>query len=366
MKRFIKAVGASAMAVALAVMVTGCTEQSADNSKEATAEKPLVLALAHGLSETHTVHIAIKKFADEVFEETNGRIKIRIFANGQLGSELEQMEQVMAGVIGMTKVASPMLATYDDSYHTFGLPYMFNDTKDFYDIMDSQPMYDFFKTSYDKGFITLTYYTSGSRSFYTVNKPIRTPADLKGMKIRVQDMRSQTEMIKHMGGTPVAMAYGDVFTSLQTGVIDSTENNETALTNGKHGEICKVYSTDQHAMIPDALVISSKVWDKLTPEDQEIMVKAARISTEMHQGMWDKAIEDAIAEAKRDMGVTFINDVDKEAFRQATSGMVAQYSKEYPGVEKMVKLISDTRAALANGSESEAPTSEAADAVQAQ
>ena len=97
----------------------------------------------------------------------------------------------MAGVISMTKVASPMLATYDDAYHTFGLPYIFNGTQDFYDTMDSPLMYDFFQSSKDKGFVTLTYYTSGARSFYTVNKPIRTPADLKGMKIRVQDMKSQ-------------------------------------------------------------------------------------------------------------------------------------------------------------------------------
>ncbi len=108
--------------------------------------------------------------------------------------------------------------------------------------------------------MTITYYTSGARSFYTVNKPIRTPADLKGLKIRVQDMKSQTDMLNALGGIPVAMAYGDVYTSLQTGIIDGTENNETALTTGKHGEICKVFSTDEHAMIPDVLVMSAKTW----------------------------------------------------------------------------------------------------------
>ncbi len=390
MRKLWHALSLSTAAIALSVSLGGCTEQSASTSTEATSERPMILTLAHGLSETHTVHIAISEFAKELDERTNGRIKVRIFANGQLGSELEQMEQVMAGVISMTKVASPMLATYDDSYHTFGLPYIFNDTEDFYKTMDDPLMYDFFKSSHDKGFVTLTYYTSGSRSFYTVNKPIRTPADLKGMKIRVQDMKSQTEMVSAMGGTPVAMAYGDVFTSLQTGVIDGTENNETmkirvqdmksqtemvsamggtpvamaygdvftslqtgvidgtennetALTLGKHGEICKVYSTDQHAMIPDALVISSKVWDNISPEDQKIMVEAARNSTVMHQGIWDKSVEDAIAEAKAKMGVTFINDIDKEAFRQATADMLVKYSKEYAGVEKMLNLIDTIR-----------------------
>ena len=194
----------------------------------------MVLTLAHGLSESHTVHIAMTEFAEEVEERTNGRIKVRILPNGQLGSENENMEQLMAGVISMTKVSAPGLATYNESYHAFGLPYIFDDTENFYHIMDSKEMKDFFLSSENDGFVTLTYYTSGARSFYTKNTPVRTPDDLKGLKIRVQDMKSQTDMMKALGGIPVAMSYGDVYTSLQTGIIDGTENNETDLTTGKH------------------------------------------------------------------------------------------------------------------------------------
>ena len=231
---------ASMLALGLTVaMLGGCANAGASSSAEATAENPMVLTLAHGLSETHTVHIAMTEFADKVEERTDGRIQVRILPNGQLGSENENMEQLMAGVISMTKVSAPGLATYNESYHTFGLPYIFDDTQDFYHVMDSEPMQEFFLSSADDGFVTITYYTSGARSFYTVNKPIRTPADLKGLKIRVQDMKSQTDMLNALGGIPVAMAYGDVYTSLQTGIIDGTENNETALTTGKHGEICR-------------------------------------------------------------------------------------------------------------------------------
>ena len=134
-------------------------------------------------------------------------------------------------------------------------------------------MHDFFLSTEDEGFVTLTYYTSGARSFYTKDKAIRTPEDLKGLKIRVQDMESQTDMLDVMGGTPVAMSYGDVYTSLQTGIIDGTENNETALTTGKHGEICKVYSKDEHAMIPDVMVMSAKVWKEISPEDSRSSLK---------------------------------------------------------------------------------------------
>lgn len=329
-----------AVAMSLAVLgLTGCAQGGAKTSAEATAENPMVLTLAHGLSETHTVHIAMTEFADKVEERTNGRIQVRILPNGQLGSENENMEQLMAGVISMTKVSAPGLATYNESYHAFGLPYIFDDTEDFYHVMDSSQMQDFFLSSSDDGFVTLTYYTSGARSFYTKNKAIRTPADLKGLKIRVQDMKSQTDMMKALGGIPVAMSYGDVYTSLQTGIIDGTENNETALTTGKHGEICKVYSTDQHAMIPDVMVMSAKVWKTISPEDQQIILEAAHESTESHKIAWDAAIDEAIQEASAQMGVEFVNDVDKDAFRQATSGMIDQYCAQYPGVKKLLDII---------------------------
>ena len=322
-----------------ALALSGCASSGAATSAQATAENPMVLTLAHGLSESHTVHIAMMEFAQKVEERTNGRIQVKIFPNGQLGSETENMEQLMAGVIAMTKVSAPGLATYNEAYHTFGLPYLFDGTEDFYHKMDSQQMRDFFLSTADDGFVTLTYYTSGARSFYTKDRAIRTPEDLHGLKIRVQDMQSQTDMLEALGGIPVAMSYGDVYTSLQTGIIDGTENNETALTTGKHGEICKVFSKDEHAMIPDVMVMSAQIWNNISPEDQQIILEAAYESTDSHKIAWDAAIQEAVQEAQDTMGVTFVEDVDKEAFREATAGLVDEYCARYPGVQQMVDLI---------------------------
>ena len=328
---------AAAAALSLGVM-TGCgVSGTTADSTGYSAENPLVLTLAHGLSETHTVHIAMTQFADEVAEKTDGRIQVKIFPNGQLGSENENLEQLQAGVIAMTKVSAPGLATYNDAFNTF------NDTDDFYHVMDSQEMQDFFLSTGDDGFVTLTYYTSGARSFYTKDRAIRTPADLKGLKIRVQDMKSQTDMMTYLGGIPVAMSYGDVYTSLQTGIIDGTENNETALTTGKHGEVCKVYSVDQHAMIPDVLIMSEKVWETISPEDQEIILEAAHDSTDAHKVMWDTAVEEAVKEAQETMGVEFVYDVDKEAFREATQPMIEAYEEQYPGVKTLLDTIDAAR-----------------------
>lgn len=336
MKKFAALFTALLLAV---ISLTGCGQGSASDSEHATAENPLVLTLAHGLSEAHTVHIAMLEFAQQVEEQTQGRIQVKIFPNGQLGSENENMEQLMAGVIAMTKVSAPGLATYNESYHTFGLPYIFDSTEDFYHKMDSSQMQDFFLSSADDGFVTLTYYTSGARSFYTKDKAIRKPEDLKGLKIRVQDMKSQTDMMNALGGIPVAMSYGDVYTSLQTGIIDGTENNETALTTGKHGEVCKVFSTDQHAMIPDVMVMSAKIWETISPQDQQIILDAAHASTESHKIAWDAAINEAVEEASSQMNVEFVEDVDKEAFREATNGMIQEYCTEYPGVQELLNII---------------------------
>ena len=205
--------------------------------------------------------------------------------------------------------------------------------------MGSEQMGEFFRSSEADGFVTLTYYTSGSRSFYTIDRPIRTPEDLNGLKIRVQDMKSQTDMLKALGGTPVAMAMGDVYTALQTGIIDGTENNETALTTGMHGEICKFYSVDQHTMIPDVLVIATDTWEKLSEEDRQLLIDTAKESTENHIEKWEQTVAEAVETATNDMGVTFIEDVDKEAFRSATADMIESYKSQYPKVGDVLEII---------------------------
>lgn len=338
---FKKAIAMALAGALCAATLVGCGSTQASDG--VSADGSIVLTLAHGLSETHTVHIAMTQFAEEVEERTDGRVRINIFPNGQLGSENENMEQLQAGVIAMTKVSAPGLATYNEAYNTFGLPYIFDDTDDFYQVMDSDAMQEFFLSSEDDGFVTLTYYTSGARSFYTKDKAIRTPEDLKGLKIRVQDMKSQTDMLTYLGGTPVAMSYSDVYTSLQTGIIDGTENNETALTTGKHGEVCKVYSVDQHAMIPDVLIMSAKVWNQIDPADQEIILECARNSTQSHKEMWDAAVEEAVQEAEDEMGVEFVYDVDKQAFRDATEPMIEAYEEQYPGVKNLMDIIDQAR-----------------------
>ena len=341
-RQFVQAM-AVAGASALLTACGGSSGSTAGSGAAAATGGNFNLKLGHNLAEDHAVHIQLTSFAEQVKEKTGGSINIQIIPNGTLGSEADMISQIQAGALDMAKVSASTLGNFSEKYNAFSVPYVFNDQAHYYSYMDSDSAKAVFESTDDQGFRGLTWLDSGARSFYTKATAIRTPADLKGLKIRVQDMKSQTDMMSYLGGIPVAMSYGDVYTSLQTGIIDGTENNETALTTGKHGEVCKVYSVDQHAMIPDVLIMSEKVWKTISPEDQQILLEAAHDSTDAHKVMWDTAVEEAVKEAQETMGVEFVYDVDKEAFREATQPMIEAYEEEYPGVKTLLDTIEKAR-----------------------
>ncbi|MDA3626119.1 TRAP transporter substrate-binding protein [Saccharopolyspora oryzae] len=327
------------VALVLVAALAACAPASgARTSAEATPENPLVLSLANNLSDDHVTSKALASFSDDVKRRSGGRIVVKIYGNGQLGAEPAVLGQLHEGIVDMTRVSAPGLATYAPGYHAFGLPYVFNSEQEFYEVMDSPQMAEYFRSTADAGFVGLTYYSSGARSFYTGNKPVRTPEDLRGQKIRVQDMRTQTDFVSALGAAPVVMAFSDTYTSLQTGLIDGAESNETVLTDSAHGEVSHAFSMTEHTRIPDMLVISTQTWERLAPADEELLAEAARASTERQKADWAKNTQQAVADAKA-MGVEFITDVDTEAFRNATRPVVDEYSKQYPEVAELLSVI---------------------------
>lgn len=342
MKRLLIGLFTAVFTVAALTACAPSGDTASMTSAQATPENPLELRFAHNLGAQHPTSQALTAFAEDVEEQSEGRIVVRIYGNGQLGSESQVLAQLRQGIVDMTRVSAPGLANYDPGYHAFGLPYLFESEEEYYRVMDSPEMAEYFRSTVDDGFVGLTYYTSGARSFYTAGTPIRTPEDMAGLKIRVQDMRSQTELIDQLGAAPIVMAFGDIYTSLQTGLIDGAESNETALTLSAHGEVAKVFSMTEHTRIPDMLVISGDTWERLTPEDQEMLTAAARQSTEDHKVAWAASIDQAIVEAE-EMGVQFVEDVDTAAFQEATSPVIEQYVDEYPEVAELVTVIEEAR-----------------------
>lgn len=317
--------------------LAGCANKggAGANSGAAKATKTTTLKLASTLNEQHVTHLALVEFKKQVEEKTGGTVKVEIYPNGQLGGESEALEQLQAGAIAFTRVSAAALTSYDEGYNAFSLPFVFKDEAHFYKCMESDVVKELYNQTKDKGFVGLTYYNSGARSFYTKNKAILKPEDLKGVKIRVMGYPSQTDMVTALGGTPVGIPYSDVYTALQSGVIDGAESNETALTVGKHGEVAKQFSYSEHTRIPDILVMSSKVMDSLTADQQKAIKEAAVASTEYHKPLWTKSIDEAIKEAKEKQGVTF-NKVDTEPFRKAVAPVLEKYSSKMPNVKKLL------------------------------
>ncbi len=282
------------------------------------------MRLAHGLNDKHPVHLAMVKFAELAKQKSNGELDVKVFANGTLGQERETLEQVQNGVLEMTKASASPLETFAPEYKVFNLPFVFRN-KDHYVKVLTGPVGDnILQSSRSRGFIGLAFYDSGSRSFYT-KKPIQTPDDLKGMKIRVQQSPTTIKMIQALGAAPTPMAWGEVYPALQAGVVDGAENNITALTTGRHGEVIKFFSLTEHQMVPDVLVISVAKWDSLKKPLQDALRQAAQESFTYQRQLWDEA-ERTEAVAAEKLGVK-TNTVNKQAFIDKVKPMIDEERK---------------------------------------
>ncbi|WP_413375656.1 TRAP transporter substrate-binding protein [Alkalihalobacillus sp. 1P02AB] len=279
-----------------------------------------VMRLPHNMNESHPIHKSLVYFTELVEEKSGGTLQFEIFPNGQLGSEREAIELTQTGAVDATKVSATALESFSPVYALFSIPYVFEGTEHYYEVMESSIATDIYDSTSDSGFFGLTYYDAGTRNMYTINQPILESSDLQGLKIRVQPSETAIEMTRLMGGAPTPMAFGEVYTALQQRVIDGTENNETALTANNHGEVAKDYSYTEHAIVPDLLIFSKQRWDSFSNEEKEIITEAALESTQYHKEIWAEEIEDSTEKAK-EMGVTFHEDVNKEAFRELVEPM---------------------------------------------
>ncbi|MFP2470518.1 TRAP transporter substrate-binding protein [Pseudescherichia vulneris] len=291
----------------------------------AQAAEKVTLKLAHNLERSHVVHQSFEQMAKEVKQLSDGKMTIRIYPSSQMGSARETMELLQNGALDMTKGSASDLESFDNTYAIYNLPYLFKDQKHFDNVVFGNVGKEIMASSKDKGFFALSAYVAGTRSFYA-KKAITKPDDLKGQKIRVQASPTTLKMVELMGGSPTPISFGEVYTAMQQGVVDGAENNVPSWVQTRHIEIAKVYSEDEHASIPDFLVISTKTWDKLTPEQQQILNKAATDSEAWQQKAWAKVEAETRAQAKA-MGATFVT-VDKAPFRAAVQPLYDDFNKD--------------------------------------
>ncbi|MCS2148341.1 TRAP transporter substrate-binding protein [Scandinavium manionii] len=291
----------------------------------AQAAEKVTLKLAHNLERSHVVHQAFEQMAKEVKQLSDGKMTIRIYPSSQMGSARETMELLQNGALDMTKGSASDLESFDNIYAIYNLPYLFKDQKHFDNVVFGNVGKEIMGSSKDKGFFALSAYIAGTRSFYA-KKPITKPEDLKGLKIRVQASPTTLRMVELMGGSPTPISFGEVYTAMQQGVVDGAENNVPSWVQTRHIEIAKVFSEDEHSSIPDFLVISTKTWNKLTPEQQQILSKAAKDSEVWQQKAWAGVEAETRAQAKA-MGGTFVT-VDKAPFRAAVQPLYDDFKKD--------------------------------------
>ncbi|WP_249871289.1 TRAP transporter substrate-binding protein [Oceanobacillus saliphilus] len=313
-------------------LLVACGSNSEGNG-EAEGEGTQELRLAHNLSEDHPIHTALTSFAEAVEDKTNGTITFEIFSNGVLGSESEVLEQLQNGSVDITKVSAGALETFSDEYSVFSLPYIFTSDEHYRNVMESEIVQEIYQSTEANDFIGLSYFDSGARSFYTKDTPIETPEDLEGMLIRVMDSRTAIEMVRLLGGTPTPLAYGEIYTALQQGVIDGAESNPTALTTGQHGEVSKAFSYSEHTNIPDIVVINKGKWESFTDNQRQAFLDAADESRVEHTELWNQALEEAVKDAE-EMGVQFY-EVNKEPFIEAVQPLHEEYSQD----ERLAEII---------------------------
>ncbi|MEL6865276.1 MAG: TRAP transporter substrate-binding protein [Bacteroidota bacterium] len=310
------------------LMTSSCTELSEQR----------IVYLAHTLPISHPVHQGIEVFADAVLKASNGKLAVKIFPDGQLGTEREVLELLQIGSIAMTKVSAATMSNFAPEYKVMGVPYLFRDKTHLFNVLEGKTGEAILEAGSEYLLRGLCFYDAGSRSFYTKNRPIKSPDDLKGLKIRVMNHQMSVDMVNEMGGAATPMAYGELYTALQQGVVDGAENNPPSFVTSGHYEVCKYYTLDEHSSIPDVLVMGTRYWTKLTKEEQAWMKAAAKISAEAQKEFWRKNVEECLSKLK-EAEVQIIYP-EKSLFAEKTKTVLEEFSKD----PKMKKIIEEIQA----------------------
>jgi len=276
-------------------------------------------------------------FADRIKEETDGQIIITVYPNAVLGDNQELIEQVQAGVLEMSTASCGWLSSFVPIMDIFSLPYLFRDKEHYWKVLDGEVGREIADYVEEAGMKLLFWVDAGARSFYNNERPINTPDDLKGLKIRVMGSDIMIKTMKAFGASPTTTAFAEVYSALQTGIIDGAENNSPSIHMMKHNEVAKYYSLDEHMMIPDSLLISLNVWNRLTDEQKDIFIKVSKEAQEFVKEEWARQEEEALEVIRETTKVNLIPD--KSAFIKAVEHLQEELSPKFEGYVEKIKAV---------------------------
>jgi tripartite ATP-independent transporter DctP family solute receptor len=314
---------ALAMALLVAAVPTGAAARS--------------FRVADTQSEDYPTVQALRYMGRLIMELSGGRHQIRVFHSRQLGEEKETIEQTRAGAIDLNRTNVALVGNFAPATNVLAMPFLFRSAEHLQKVLDGPIGAEILNSFEPYGLVGLAFYDSGARSIYTSARPVRSIADLKGLRIRVQQSELMSDMIKALGAEPIELPYGQVLTGLSTNLIDGAENDWPSYITTEHYKLAGYYSLTEHSMSPEVLVMSRKAWDSLSEEDQAIFREAAIRSSHFMHEKW-KDLDERSRQQAEAAGVTIISDIDRRPFEAAMAGIYAKAQRD-PAIAALIERI---------------------------
>ena len=283
---------------------------------------------------------AIVRMGNKLEKATNGRISIQMFPLMQLGGEKEMIEQAQVGALQIARISVGAMGPVVDDLNVFNMPFIFRDEAHMRKVIDGpigQELLDRVTASPQSRLVVLGWMDAGTRNVYA-NKPVTKPEDLKGLKIRMMGNPIFVDTMNAMGGNGISMGFNELYSAMQTGVVDGAENNEPTFNVQNHYQLAKYFSKTEHLIIPEILVFSRRTWQTLSKEDQDLIQKVAGEAQLEQRELWNKMTVESIAKLKG-AGITFVEDVDKKAFQQSVKPVWDKYGEKYAELVKRVQAV---------------------------
>jgi tripartite ATP-independent transporter DctP family solute receptor len=300
--------------------------------------KPIVLRLAETHPQDYPTTRGDYEFARLVKERSNGRIIIEVYPGSQLGEEKAVIEQVQFGAIDITRVSISPVASFVPKLNAFQMPYLYRDADHMWKVLKGDIGKELLASLEPFGFIGLGWFDGGARSFYNSKKPIYKPSDLKGMKIRVQESELMMGLVQSFGAVPTPMPYGEVYSGLQTGVIDGAENNPPSYYSASHYEVAKYYTLDEHTMVPEIIIGSKISLGRLSRADQDLVKQAAFDAIDFQRAEWAAYVQLSMDKVKA-AGCTIIPIPDKTEWMKAVDPMYKKQPKEIQDLVARIRAV---------------------------
>ncbi|PIB34250.1 C4-dicarboxylate ABC transporter substrate-binding protein [Reichenbachiella sp. 5M10] len=309
-----------------ACLLMACTKQSDTRN----------LKLAHSLNAQHPVHLGMVEMGRILKEISDGKMTMEIYANGQLGQERDLLELLQIGSLDMTKVSVGALENFVPEMKVLTLPYIFRDSAHRWSVLQGPIGKQLLEKGSKYWLRGLCFYDAGSRSFYSKTKPILSPDDLAGMKVRVMNSQSAFDMVHALGGSPTPVSFGELYTALQQGVVDGAENNAPSFFTSRHYEVCKYYSIDEHSTIPDALIVSTYLWESLSEQERSWLQEAADRSVNYQKKVWAASVQESLTKVQA-AGVEIFHP-EKSPFEAKVQGLYQAFETD-PELKQLIEEI---------------------------